>query len=64
MIQKTKGEKIDQKSGINASSAKEQIIISSDTKQRLMNIKGNGKKKLLIIGKTGTGKSSLCNVIR
>ena len=27
------------------------------------NIIGNGRKKLLIIGKTGTGKSSLCNVI-
>ena len=24
---------------------------------------GNGSKKLLIIGKTGTGKSSLCNVL-
>ena len=26
-------------------------------------IRGNGRKKLLVIGKTGTGKSSLCNVI-
>ena len=26
-------------------------------------IRNNGRKKLLIIGKTGTGKSSLCNVI-
>ena len=26
-------------------------------------IDGNGRKKLLIIGKTGTGKSTLCNVI-
>merc|ERR1711892_70374 len=27
------------------------------------NVKDDGRKKLLIIGKTGTGKSSLCNVI-
>ena len=26
-------------------------------------VKGNGRKKVLVIGKTGTGKSSLCNVI-
>jgi len=26
-------------------------------------IRGNGRKKLLVIGKTGTGKSSLCNVL-
>ena len=26
-------------------------------------IDNNGRKKMLIIGKTGTGKSSLCNVI-
>ena len=26
-------------------------------------IRGNGRKKLLIVGKTGTGKSSLCNVV-
>merc|ERR1712037_443010 len=25
-------------------------------------IRGNGRKKLLLIGKTGAGKSSLCNV--
>ena len=31
------------------------VIVTND-------IKGNGRKKLLIIGKTGTGKSSLCNV--
>ncbi|XP_075254518.1 uncharacterized protein LOC142345937 [Convolutriloba macropyga] len=27
------------------------------------NVRGNGRKKLLVIGKTGTGKSTLCNVI-
>ena len=27
------------------------------------NISGNGLKKILVIGKTGTGKSSLCNVL-
>ena len=32
------------------------VIVTDD-------IKGNGRKKMLIIGKTGTGKSSLCNVI-
>merc|ERR1719342_510003 len=26
-------------------------------------VKGNGRKKVLILGKTGTGKSALCNVI-
>ena len=28
-----------------------------------INVSGNGRKKVLIIGKTGVGKSSLCNVI-
>jgi len=32
------------------------VIIKEDTR-------GNGRKKLLVIGKTGTGKSSLCNRI-
>merc|ERR1719234_2308630 len=27
------------------------------------NLEGNGRKKILVIGKTGTGKSSLCNVL-
>jgi len=26
-------------------------------------LRGNGRKKMLVIGKTGTGKSSLCNVL-
>ena len=32
------------------------VIVTDD-------VRGNGRKKMLIIGKTGTGKSSLCNVI-
>ena len=31
--------------------------------QEVLDIRGNGRKKLLVIGKTGTGKSTLCNII-
>ena len=40
----------------NASKTYSGVVITDD-------IRENGRKKILIIGKTGTGKSSLCNVI-
>ena len=46
----------DRKWAANASKTYSGVVITDD-------IRENGRKKILIIGKTGTGKSSLCNVI-
>ena len=46
----------DRKWADNASKTYSGVVITDDIRQ-------NGREKILIIGKTGTGKSSLCNVI-
>ncbi|XP_023349562.1 uncharacterized protein LOC111718251 [Eurytemora carolleeae] len=35
----------------------------SSSSKNAKSISGNGRKKILVIGKTGTGKSTLCNVL-